>query len=83
MSTVTISTKGQLVIPHHFRKTLHLQVGDKVSFSLEGEKLAFEREQSKHARLVRGKLGRPVLITPTGAPPMTLERSNAILNELP
>ena len=83
MSTVTISTKGQLVIPHRFRKALHLQAGDRVSFSLEGEKLVLQREQPKRARLVRGKFGRPVLIAPPGAPSMTPERVKAILNALP
>ena len=83
MSTATISTKGQLVIPNRFRKALHLQAGDKVLFSLEGEKLLLEREQPKRARLVRGKFGRPVLVAPPGAPPMTPERVKAILNELP
>jgi bifunctional DNA-binding transcriptional regulator/antitoxin component of YhaV-PrlF toxin-antitoxin module len=28
-----------LVIPNRFRKALHLQPGDKVSFAVEGEKL--------------------------------------------
>jgi AbrB family looped-hinge helix DNA binding protein len=83
MNSATISTKGQLVIPNRFRKALHLQVGEKVSFSLEGEKLVLQREQPKRARLVRGKFGRPVLVAPPGAPPMTPERVKAILNELP
>jgi AbrB family looped-hinge helix DNA binding protein len=83
MSSATISTKGQMVIPSHFRKALHLQAGDKVKISLEGEKLSLEREQSKRARLVRGKFGRPVLVAPRGAPPMTPERVKAILDEIP
>ena len=83
MNSATISTKGQLVIPNRFRKALHLQAGDKVSFSLKGEKLLLQREQPKRARLVRGKFGRPVLITPPGAPPMTPDRVKAMLNELP
>lgn len=83
MSTATISPTGQLVIPQRFRKALHLTAGEKVSFSLEGEKLVLQREQTKRARLVRGKFGRPVLVTPPGAPPMTPERVKAILNELP
>ena len=83
MNSATISTKGQLVIPHRFRKALQLQAGDKVAFSLEGDKLFLQREQPKRARLVRGRFGRPVLIAPPGAPPMTPERIKAILNELP
>jgi len=83
VNSATISTKGQLVIPHRFRKALHLEAGDKVSFTLEGEKLCLERAQPRRARLVRGKFGRPVLVAPPGAPPMTPERVKAILSEFP
>ena len=83
MNSATISTKGQLVIPNRIRKALHLQAGDKVSFSVEGEKLFLQREHPKRARLVRGKFGRPVLVAPPGAPPMTPDRMKSILNELP
>lgn len=83
MNSATISTKGQLVIPHRFRKALHLQAGDRVLFSLEGDKLSLQRDQPKRARLIRGKFGRPVLIAPPGAPPMTPDRVKAILNDLP
>jgi AbrB family looped-hinge helix DNA binding protein len=83
MDSATISTKGQLVIPQRFRKALHLQAGERVSFSMEGEKLILRREKPKRARLVRGKFGRPVLVAPPGAPPMTPERVKTILNELP
>jgi len=71
-----------LVIPRQFRKALHLQPGDKISFALEGEKLVLQRDQPKPARLVRGRFGRPVLVAPPGAPPMTPERVKAILEEL-
>jgi AbrB family looped-hinge helix DNA binding protein len=83
MSTATISTKGQLVIPQRYRKALHLEAGDKVTLTLEGEKLSLERERPKRAKLVRGKFGRPVLVAPRGAPTMTPERVKAILDELP
>jgi len=79
MNGATISTKGQLVIPHRFRKALHLQAGDKVSFSLKGERLFIGRQQPRRARLVRGQFGRPVLVAPPGAPPMTPERVRNIL----
>ena len=83
MNTATISTKGQVVIPQRFRKALHLAAGDKVSFSLEGEKIVLQREETKRARLVRGKFGRPVLLAPPGAPPMTPERVKALLADFP
>jgi AbrB family looped-hinge helix DNA binding protein len=81
MSTATLSTKGQLVIPNRLRQALHLRPGDKVSFAVEGEKLVLQRDQPGRARLVRGKFGRPVLVAPPGSPPMTPERIKAILEE--
>jgi AbrB family looped-hinge helix DNA binding protein len=83
MNSATISTKGQLVIPQRFRKALHLEAGERVSFSLEGEKLVLQREETKRARLVRGKFGRPVLVAPPGAPPMTPETVRALLADFP
>ena len=83
MSTATLSTKGQLVIPSRFRQVMHLQPGDKAAWALEGEKLVMQRSGPGRAKLIRGRYGRPVLVAPTGAPPMTPERVKAILDELP
>jgi AbrB family looped-hinge helix DNA binding protein len=83
MRTATLSTKGQLVIPHQFRQALRLQPGDRVSFVLEGEKLVLQRDQPRRARLTRGKFGRPVLVAPADAPPMTPEQVKAILEDSP
>ena len=82
MSTATLSTKGQLVIPSRIRRALQLQPGDQISFAVEGEKLVLQRDQPKRARLARGKFGRPVLVAPPGAPPMTPARIKAMLEEL-
>jgi len=82
MNTATISTKGQLVIPTRFRKALHLQAGDKVSLTLEGDRLLLEREQPRRARLVE-KNGRKVLVAPPGAPPMTPEVVKSLLADFP
>ena len=83
MNSATISTKGQLVIPTRFRKALHLRAGDKVSLTLQGDKLLLQREQPRRARLVRGKFGRVVLVAPPGTPPMTPERIKALRDESP
>ena len=82
MSTATLSTKGQLVIPSRFRQALRLQPGDKVSFALEGEKLVLQRDDAGRARLVERK-GRKVLVSPPGAPPMTTEAVKALLLDFP
>ncbi len=83
MSTVTLSVKGQLVIPLRYRNALRLQPGDKISFSQEGETLILRRNRPRRARLVRGRFGRPVLVAPEGAPTMTPDRVKAILDEIP
>jgi len=82
MKSATISTKGQLVIPMRFRKALHLQPGDRVTFSLEGEKLSLQIDKPRRARLVEKK-GRKVLVAPPGAPPMTPDLVRALLADFP
>ena len=81
--TARISTKGQLVIPQEFRRALNLRAGDKVSFSLEGEKLLLQRDRTKSAQLKQGKFGRPVLVAPREAPAMTPQRVKVLLEDLP
>jgi AbrB family looped-hinge helix DNA binding protein len=69
MSSSTLSTKGQLVIPTRFRRALNLQPGDKVEVTLEGRRLILERRSPRGARLTRGRFGRPVLVCAPAAPP--------------
>lgn len=83
MSTATLSTKGQLVIPSRFRTALHLQPGDQVAFSLEGDRLVISRAAPSKARLVENRRGRRVLIAPADAPPMTTESVKAIMADFP
>jgi AbrB family looped-hinge helix DNA binding protein len=81
MESSTLSTKGQLVIPIRYREALHLRPGDKVAFTLDGERLILQRGEAMRARLIQGKFGRPVLVAPDGAPAMTIERVKAILED--
>jgi len=81
MDVSTLSTKGQLVIPIRYREALHLQPGDRVAFTLEGERLVLQRDEPARARLIKGKFGRPVLVAPAGAPPMTADRIKAIRDD--
>ncbi|MFZ0887834.1 MAG: AbrB/MazE/SpoVT family DNA-binding domain-containing protein [Candidatus Binataceae bacterium] len=83
MSQSTLSTKGQLVIPTRFRRALNLRPGDKVEVTLEGRRLVLERKSPRAASLTRGRFGRPVLVAAAGAPAMTTESVNALLDELP
>ena len=82
MSSATLSTKGQLVIPNRLRQTLHLHPGDKVSFAIEGQRLIIQRQTSSKARLVEHR-GRKVLVAPPDAPPMTPETVKTILADFP
>lgn len=83
METSTLSTKGQLVIPAGCRKALHLQPGDKVAFTLEGDRLVLVPTKTASARLVKGRGGRKVLVAPEGAPLMTTDAVKAILADFP
>ena len=82
MITATLSSNGQLNIPDHFRQALHLRPGDKVTLTLEGEKLVLQRGEPDRATLVEEK-GRKVLGAPRGAPPMTAEVVKALLAGFP
>ncbi|HTH48651.1 MAG TPA: AbrB/MazE/SpoVT family DNA-binding domain-containing protein [Candidatus Limnocylindria bacterium] len=83
MSAARLSTKGQLVIPSRFRRALHLQPGDTVAISLEGERLVLARAKSVRARLVKDRRGRKVLVAPADAPPMTTDVVKALLTDFP
>jgi AbrB family looped-hinge helix DNA binding protein len=82
MSSSTLSTKGQLVIATQYRKALNLRPGDKVEVTLEGQRLILKRRSPRAAKLTRGKFGRPVLVSARGAPKITTETVNAILDDL-
>lgn len=53
------------------------------TMSVEEKRLIVEPKQPKRARLIVGKFGRPVSMTPKGAPAMTPEHIRKLLNELP
>ena len=72
-----------MVIPSRYRHALHLQPGDKVAFSLEGEKLVIAPTKATPARLVKGRGGRKVLVAPVDAPPMTTDAVKTLLAAFP
>ncbi|MFZ0708504.1 MAG: AbrB/MazE/SpoVT family DNA-binding domain-containing protein [Terrimicrobiaceae bacterium] len=82
MDTATLSSKGQLVIPRKIRRSLHLEPGDKITFTLEGQRIVLEPQRASRARL--GKKGnRSVLIAPPDAPAMTPDSVKGILADFP
>lgn len=83
MSSSTLSSKGQLVIPARIRKAMNLRAGDKVEMKLEGGRLVLQRGSACGARLKRGRFGRPVLVAAQGAPALTTENVIRLLEELP
>lgn len=82
MSSATLSSKGQLVIPSRLRQALHLHPGDKVSFEIEGQRLIVQRQTANRAKLIEDR-GRKVLVAPSDAPSMTPETVKAILANFP
>jgi AbrB family looped-hinge helix DNA binding protein len=81
--TAVLSTKGQLVIPQQFRRALRLHAGDKIAFTLEGDRLVLKRSDVAPARMVKNHRGRRVLEAPDNAPPMSPETVKALLSEFP
>lgn len=47
MQTVTISTKGQIVIPSQVRVDMELNEGDKLLLNTEGNKIVLETQKYK------------------------------------
>jgi AbrB family looped-hinge helix DNA binding protein len=82
MGTATLSTKGQLVIPHRYRQALHLRAGDRVALALEGEQLVLRRDAPGRATLALDH-GRHVLVAPPGSPKMTTAGVKAALADFP
>ena len=82
MSSSTLSTEGQLVIPTQYRRALNLRPGDKVEVTLEGRRLILERKSLLAAKLTRGRFGRAVLVAEQQAPAITTETVNLLLDRL-
>ena len=59
MPVVTLSSKGQLVLPQEMRRALGLQKGDRRSITLEDDRLVLKRvmpEPKRHWQCWRGSL---------------------------
>ncbi|MBI2217043.1 MAG: AbrB/MazE/SpoVT family DNA-binding domain-containing protein [Candidatus Rokubacteria bacterium] len=82
MTTTTLSSKGQLVIPTALRRALHLKPGARLRVSVERGRLVLEPERAQPARLVKERRRR-VLVAPPGAPAMTTAEVKRLLSEFP
>ena len=83
MSTTTLSSKGQLVIPLELRQMLSLRTGDRFQCAVDGKKIILMPENQERAGCRTGEDGLPILTAPAGAPEMTPELVNPILHKVP
>ena len=71
METSKITTKGQVTIPKEIRERVHLQPGDEVEFTLEGEKVVMQKRGAKERYMAT-----------CGAIKMTPNQHDRILQEI-
>lgn len=45
MSTIKLNSKGQITLPRHIRKQLHLRGGDEIELMLQDESLIITRKE--------------------------------------
>jgi AbrB family looped-hinge helix DNA binding protein len=78
--TTTLSSKGQVVIPSKIRQQLALAEGAVIECEVQDGKIILNPSSlAPRAQLVQEK-GRPVLKAPKGAPKMTPELVQELLN---
>ncbi|MEY2880753.1 MAG: hypothetical protein RLZZ15_3133 [Verrucomicrobiota bacterium] len=83
--TLTLSTKGQVVLPAAARHKLGLKPGTRLACRVRnGEIVLTPPAPAAKTRLVRDKLtGILVLASPPGTPPLTGDRVRALLADFP
>ena len=59
MASVTLSSKGQMIIPKNIRDRLHLKAGDKVDIFMEGDNRVVFVPMKKSVRHLKGFLPKP------------------------
>ncbi|MBZ5645060.1 MAG: AbrB/MazE/SpoVT family DNA-binding domain-containing protein [Acidobacteriia bacterium] len=86
MSTTTVSTKGQVVVPSSIRRKLGLQPGDSLEASLEGQRIVLtpRRVRPRKARIIRDPVtGLPVLTAGPKTPKLASAQVREILADFP
>lgn len=83
--TLTLSTKGQVVLPAATRHQLGLKPGARLTCRVrDGEIVLTPPPPAAQTRLVRDKLtGILVLASPPGTPPLTSDHVHALLADFP
>jgi AbrB family looped-hinge helix DNA binding protein len=75
--TVTMSAKGQIVVPKEIRQRAGIDVGDKLEIHLKEGEILLKKTGKTQLRKIRVKIdketGFPCFDTPKGLPPMTDE----------
>jgi AbrB family looped-hinge helix DNA binding protein len=75
--TVTMSTKGQIVVPKELRERAGIDAGDKLEIFLEDGKVQLKKAPIALRRRLKIKInkksGTPYFDVPKDAPPMTME----------
>lgn len=59
MTAITLSSKGQMIIPKNIRDQLHLKAGDKVEVHIEGKDRVVIVPLRKSVRDLKGFLPKP------------------------
>jgi AbrB family looped-hinge helix DNA binding protein len=59
MTSVTLSSKGQMIIPKSIRDQLHLKAGDKIDIYLEGDNRVMVVPIKKSLHNLKGFLPKP------------------------
>jgi AbrB family looped-hinge helix DNA binding protein len=75
--TVTMSTKGQIVVPKEIRERAGMDAGDELEISLEDGKVQLKKAGQPARQRLKIKInkssGMPYFDAPKDAPPITLD----------
>ena len=83
---ITVSTKGQVVVPSSIRRKLGLQPGDLLEARVQGQHIVLtpRKVRPRNARIIRDPVtGLPVLTAGPRAPKLTSAQVREILSDFP
>jgi len=62
VTTITVSSKGQIAIPKEFREQLNIREGTKLALRTDGQELILRKASSSDWRQMRGAFKGPSLV---------------------